>query len=496
MLRGSELNARREMVPMDALESDSMSEVQQEQSETGINLALENVAVNLVESQSEERIASQQPTEEMTSAKINEELPGKRRKFSEPRSQSLYANLGQPIRSGQNTPGEGMLSQPGSRKNSQSQLWDSTEVFVPGIQERRVTWSQSRSASLVQQHGRVAPVKDRPGIPHTLLVGGHTEEPIPASQSVNSTYSVVTEYVSVEPEVSQSVYLRVRSHQPSVTSDQSEEGQSRRESWCSQSGEDESLIESRRFSRKLKSPRLRRRRQIDAQVDTLYPTTGRGLVDRGQVPTGRLRNTNSSSNSDSDGSHRRHGKQTEGSHRVLKLGSLQKNRDVLWNASQKDRLSPELYTFSEPELPGREPAKKTHKPSLKNQRSLSIPEAISLGPPLRSPVRKHSRPPPEYSPPPSDFKDSPLESLLERAKGREREREGAKRGNRRKERPTAPPKGPSPPSLSTTPSPLPSDGDREMDGDEVDSTRLQVTGPFYGWREGNVDGSDDERTSR
>lgn len=486
---------------MDALESDSMSEVQQEQPETGFNLALENVVVNPAESQSEERITPKQPTEEMTLAQNNEELPGKYHRFSEPRSHSLYANLGQPTRSGRSTPGEGMVSQPGSRKNSESQLRDSSEIFVPGIQERRVTWGQSRSVSLVHQHGRIAFVKDRPGIPHTLLVSGHPEEPTVAGQSVNSTYSVVTEYVSIEPEVSQSAYLRVRSAQLSERSNQSdlsEENQSRRESWCSQSGEDESLIESRRFSRKLKSPRLRRRRQIDNQVylNTLHPTPRRQSLDRG--PTGLQRNTNSSSNSDSDGSHRQPGKQTESSHRVLKLSSLHKNREVFWSAGKQNRLSPELHTFSEPELPGRVPDKKPHKPSLKNQRRSSIPEAIFQGPPLSSPVKRRSRPPPAHSPPPSDFqlKDSPLESLLERAKGREREREGAKKGNRKKERPTGPPERPYFSSLSSSPSPLPSDGDREVEGDEMDLNTLQLTRSFHGWREGNVDGSDDERKSR
>lgn len=502
MLRGSEVSAGPEIVPMDASESDSMSEVQQqEQSETEVNLALENVAVSPVESQSEERITPEQPTEEMTSAKNNEELPGKRRKFSDSRSQSLYINFGQPTRSGRSTPGEGIPSQPGSRKNSEGQPWDSTEIFVPGIQERRVTWSQSRSASLVRQHGPVSSVKgpaNRPGTPHALLVRGYAEEPIAASQSVPSTYSVVTEYVSIEPEVTQSADLKVRSAQLSVRShqsDQSEENQSRRGSLCSQSGEDD-LIESRRFSRKLKSPRLRRRRQINTQTNSLHQAPRRGSVDRGQVPTGPPQN--SSSNSDSDGSQRRHGKQTEGSHRVLKLGSLTKNRGMLWNAGQEDRLSPELYTFSEPELPARVPDKNPHKPSLKSHRSMSIPEAIFQEPPVRSPVKKQSRPPPDHSPPPSDFqlKDSPLESLLERAKGREREREGTKRSNWRKERPIAPPEGPSLSPLSTTPSPLPSDGDRETEGDEVDSNRLRVTGPFHGWREGNVDGSDDERKSR
>ncbi|XP_062394535.1 pleckstrin homology domain-containing family G member 6 [Sardina pilchardus] len=471
------------------VESVFVEEVQLDQSESRVDPALNNAAVDPIESQSEGSITPQQLTEEVTSAEnADAELPGKRRKFSESRSQSMYSNLGQVVRS---TPSEGMPSQPGSRKNSEGKL---CEIFVPGIQERRVTWSQSRQTSAKHVPSSKDTARaDRPITPHALLLSGYTEEAITQSESVPSTFSVITEYVSVEPDVSQSDYLRVKSAQQSVRSnqsDQSEGNQSRRDSWYNQSGEDESLIESRRFSRKLKSPRLRRRRQINNQATT-------EPVDTGQAPTGRPRNTNSSSNSDSDGSHRQHGKQAVGSHRVLKLSSLKKNRGVLWIADQPDRLSPDLNTFSEPELPWRAPDKTTHNPPLKTQRSSSIPEAIFQEPLLHSPPKKHLRPPPAPSPPPSNFqlKDSPLESILERAKGREKGREGAKNGGRKDEKSPTTPERPPSSSFSTTSSTSPSDGDRETEGEEVKPNSLPVTRLLHGWREGNVDGSDDERKS-
>ncbi|XP_041961932.1 pleckstrin homology domain-containing family G member 6 isoform X1 [Alosa sapidissima] len=501
--RASGVSVGPEVVLMDTFESDSMAEVRQDQSESSVNPALDTAAVNPMENQSEGSITPQQLTEEITSAEnVDAELQGKRCKLSEFRSQSMYGNLGQQVRS---TPREGMLSQPGSRKNSEGKLWESAEIFVPGIHERRVTWSQShQTASNKLQHGRTPSSRDttsadRPITPHTLLLSGCTEEAIISSETAPSTFSVITEYVSVEP-VGQSIYLRVESAQQSVRSNksnQSEGNQSRRDSWYSLSGEDESLIESRRFSRKLKSPRLRRRRQINNQTNTEPPASHRGSVDNGQAPTGLPRNTTSSSNSDSDSSHRQHGKQAEGSHRVLKLGSLKKNRGVLWMVDQQDRLSPDLNTFSEPELPRRAPQKKPHKPPLKTQRSSSIPEAIFQGPLVRSPPKKHLRPPPAPSPPPSYFqlKDSPLESLLERAKGREKGREGAKNGGRKEEKPATPPDRSPSSTFSTTSSSLPSDGDRETEGEEMNPKRLRVAGLSHGWREGNVDGSDDERKS-
>ena len=471
MLRGSRVSEGPEVVQMDTLESDSM--VQQEQSQASHSPALDNIAVSPMESQSEERITPQQLTEEITLVKNTDTvLPGKRCKFSDSRSKSVYANLGQPVRKGQSNPRAGMLTHPGSRKNSEGQLAGLTEIFVPGIQERRVTWSQSRQTAS--------------NTPHTLLLSGYAEEAIIPSESAPSTFSVITEYVSVEPDLSQSDNLWVKSTQRSVRSDQSdqsEEKQSRRDSWYSQSGEDESLIELRRFSRKLKSPRLPRRRPISIEPNVPHQTSRRASEDSGRAP--RHKNTNSSSNSDSDSSNRRPGKP---SHRVLKLSSLNKNRGVFWNVEEQPRLSPELHTFSDPELPKRVPNQKPHKPPMKTQRSLSTPDMMYQGPPHQYPPQKHPRPPPVPSPPPRDFqlKDSPLQSLLERAKERGKEREGVKKGDRRKEKPTA----------TSTPSPLPSDWDRETEGEEVDFTRLQVTRLSHGWREGNVDGSDDERKSR
>ncbi|KAL2084778.1 hypothetical protein ACEWY4_020296 [Coilia grayii] len=502
ILRETRINAGPDIAQVDTLESHSMAEVLQEQSEANQSPALENVAVNPTESQSEERsVIHPRLPEEMTSAgNMDPELLGKWRKVNDFRNQSAHTNLGQAVQSRQSSVREEILSQPGSRKNSETQLWDVFEIFMPGTQERRVTWNQSQRSSTVPhpQHsfssGREPVRVERPNTPHALLMSGYAQEANVASESAAGTYSVITEYVSLEPDVSQSAYLGVKSSRRSVRSDQSdqsEENQPRRDSCFSQSGEEESLMEVRRFSRKLKSPRLRRKRPINPEPDVCQMSQHQS-ADPG--PASLPRNANSSSNSDSDSSHRRRWKQGPSSHRVLKMSSVKQNRGAFWNMDERNGTSADLHTFSDPEQPQRAlNEKKPPKLTLKTQRSSSIPLLIFQG----AQPKKHSRPPPSPSPPPGDFqlKDSPLQSLLERAKVREKERGGMKKGDQMKDKHAAQWEALPSSSHSGTPSPLPSDGDQEAEGDEVDLTGSLGAELFYGWREGNVDGSDDEGKS-
>ncbi|XP_063055630.1 pleckstrin homology domain-containing family G member 6 isoform X2 [Engraulis encrasicolus] len=561
LLRETKTSTGPEVAEVDSLDSDVIAEVQLEQTEANPGPSLDNIAVNPTESQLEERSVTphQQPTEEVTSAAGNADPAplAKQRKFSDTRSQSVHGNLGHTtVRSGRSTPHEGMLSQPGSRKNSATQPWDVTEIFVPGLQERRVTWGQAQrpitATNPNPQHGsssrRESLIVERPSNPHALLVGGYTQETSVPRESAAETFAVITEHV--EPCVSQLVkspHGSVKSNQ----SEQSEENQPRRDSWFSQSGEEEeeALVEAKRFSRKLKSPRVRRRRPMNQEADA-PPDQQLQQELAAAGPTLKPRRANYSSNSDSDSSHRRPGRPGQGSHhRVLKMSSVKQNRGAFWNVDERNGASAELNTFSDPELPQRPLRERSPKLPVKNHRSSSIPAVVIQEAPVWPPAKKPSRPPPSPSPPPSEYqlKDSPLQGILDRAREREKERGAVRKEDTEKkedlvkkedavrkddsdkkddpdkkdgpvkkdtlvkmddplnnhtlvkgndsikEKPAAQwEEAPPSSSHSSSPSPLPSDGDREEDVDEGVQTGYLQTEMFYGWREGNVDGSDDE----
>lgn len=237
------------------------------------------------------------------------------------------------------------------------------------------------------------------------------------------------------------------------------------------STQEEEFEDASRFSRMLKSPRLRRRRPNNNQANA---TQANGQFLKG-LDTGMLTHTNSSSNSDSDSNHKLqvNFKQNETnnntSHRVLKLGCLKTNPGFFW-----DPVSLDSETLSEPELPQEIPEKRK---TGRSQRSASIPGIHELHyTSERSPGDlRHPR-----------THTSPVEGLLERAKVRVR-REGGRNGKAHDTQTLHPP--PSPSSLSA---PLfASDGERE-----VELMRHRVASVSQGWREQLVDGDAEDKKYR
>ncbi|KAM3873242.1 uncharacterized protein plekhg6 [Diretmus argenteus] len=266
---------------------------------------------------------------------------------------------------------------------------------------------------------------------------------------------------------------------------QSVDEETRRSSWYSQSGEQEPVQEAWRFSRKLKSPKLRRRRPISSHQGPHIHMSSPGS--QGSRTTWSGPNTNSSSNSDSDCNQKlkvnsASRDQSSDSHRVLRLRSLKMNQGMFWNMHD-ERVSPDPQVFSEPELLDQNFHNK--RPKLKAHRSASIPDVIIQGGHgLHPSSNRMSSAVPRRDV--AQVRVSRLEGLLERAKGRVRDGEGVKRERRSW--------NPSPsPSFSTTPSPSPSDGDRETEWDEVELMRSRAPTVSNGWREQLVDGDEEEK---
>ncbi|XP_052475426.1 uncharacterized protein LOC128031199 [Carassius gibelio] len=309
----------------------------------------------------------------------------------------------------------------GRDKNYSRQL-EEKEAPFKNISERRVTWNRRRrsSANDVTQH-------DQSNGTHSLFPGGDVEKNGTSSQFLPNKPIAET----CEP-----------MHQDS--DDDSQE--IRTNSLYSQSDDDGFLTESGRFSRKLKSPRIQRRRANHLQPSVLShsPRTSDACV------------------------------KPQDSHRVLKLGSLKNNHGALWNVPEK-RWSPDPETHFESE--------QTHDGSfrkkpikLKPQRSASIPKISSPQSPLLPSHRRSPSPPPGPDP---QFHPSPLQDVLQRAKDREKVRGLGRREGKIKNSPT----------VSACPSPSVSEGEREAEREDA-----AVPGVIsaHGWREGNVDGSEDE----
>ncbi|XP_072534866.1 uncharacterized protein plekhg6 [Salminus brasiliensis] len=266
----------------------------------------------------------------------------------------------------------------------------------------------------------------------------------------------------------------------------SQESTSWQESY--QSGEEnEALSESCKFSRKLKSPRLRKKRIMNSQPSV--PALGSRRMSDGTGSSTILPNRNSSSNSDSDGnsSLRRpsdSSSKPQDSHLVLKLGSLKRNPGAFWNIPT-ERLSPDLHTLSEPEMPKESPQNSLKIHRKKSQRSASIPEIIysnCQSSPENVPTRLSPSPPPGLHP---RIHPSPLQGLLERAKERDRERGMAKKEGKpsRNDNDNA---LQNPFTFSSTLIPSFSEKERDTEGEEQELLR-----PHIG-RESSVDGPENE----
>ncbi|KAM7421060.1 hypothetical protein PAMA_015305 [Pampus argenteus] len=260
------------------------------------------------------------------------------------------------------------------------------------------------------------------------------------------------------------------------------------------SGDMETFHESHSFPKNIKSPGLRRRRPVTTHQGPSTQMSRPLLQDSGQAS-----NNNSSSNSDSDCnlSMKRNSVssgQSSDSHRVLKLGSLKQNQGMFWNMHD-GRVSPDPQTLSEPELPDLNSHNK--KPKMKTQRSASIPNIIiqqEYGLYLPSSTL-NTLPQDEDTPFPMsahnpNTQPSPLDGLLERAHDRARGREQLKRDRKMDNLGS---RYPPSPSFSTTPSQSPSDGDRDMELEEVELLRHRALTVSKGWKEQLVDEEDDDK---
>ncbi|RXN33428.1 pleckstrin -like protein [Labeo rohita] len=354
-----------------------------------------------------------------------------------------------------------LKTEEGRNKNYSKQLDE--EEGLSKISERRVTWkhgrrSSSNSKDVAQQD---LPVRNQSNGSFSSLPGGDMKKNGTSSQSLPSTSA------PNKLPIPASAY---GAHGEPMHPNQEDDSQEiRRNSLYSQSGDDDQfLTESGRFSRKLKSPRIRRRRPNNVQPS--LPSDSSRTTVNGLELTSNAKSNTKNQRRESDPSIK-----SQDSHRVLKLGSLKNNHGTLWNVPEK-KLSPVPQTHSEPEQT--HDGKVQKKPiKLKKQRSASIPEIRSL-----PPSHRHSpSPPPGLDP---QLHPSPLQDLLQRAKEREKERGLGKRKGKKKTVSLQ-----NSPTISASPSPSVSEGEREAEREESAVPRMISA---HGWREGNVDGSEDE----
>lgn len=342
--------------------------------------------------------------------------------------------------------------------------------------ERRVTWNYKIPNSSVISHEDLEP--KRSNGPHPLLIERLMENTMPR-QSLSNETSLPSGHIAAKPAINGG-FTSVSETKTQDASNNPEE------EFLNPAKESELLSESWKFSRKLKSPRLRRKRPKNPQPSALNQGT--------RKMSGETHNRNSSPDSDShfNNDSRRpstSSSKPQDSHLVLNLGSLKKNRDVLWNISN-ERLSPDLHTLSEPELHQEMPQNTQKVPKMKSQRSASIPEVIYSN--IQSlPLSVPTRPcPSSPSGPDPQLHHSPLQGLLERAKERDRERRhGKSTGKSAKSFQNRI-------SVSSTPSPSPSEGERETEGEDPELLRPQWKPYSHRERESSVDGSEKEKRNR
>ncbi|XP_045574710.1 pleckstrin homology domain-containing family G member 6 isoform X2 [Salmo salar] len=382
---------------------------------------------------------------------------------------------------------------------------DYKDAMLPG---------QPRKLSDIHNQSVFQP-QPKPNGPHNLLLGGypdidydidyhqHQSSTLPLSPCRENNRKVSIAICQMESQGLLSQGGRAKSTRRN-SAPQSVEQQAMRNLWLTQSGEEEALAESLRFSRKLNSPRLRRRRPINTEQTAAPQMSQSGSDSSGMAQS--VPRTNSSSNSDSDCKQKLRGSyqhnsgssgQSSDSHLVLKLGSLKMNRGVFWDMPAEKEFSPEPHAFSDPELPKDIPEEKDNtpkRPKLKTQRSASIPDIILqegysslLTSAKPSNARIAHSPPPGLDP---YLHPSPLESILNRAK--ERRKDGGRREGKGKSPTFRTWALPPSPSFSTTLSQSPSEGDRETEWEEVELVRRLAPSVNQGWIEERVDGDEEE----
>lgn len=351
------------------------------------------------------------------------------------------------------------------------------------IKERYVTWSHRQSTPNLD-HFALSTASDPSRYnttgPHVFLLGGYPDVDYPIDEDSSS-----------QP-----------ANQPTISREGPERGSdshslnqdTRRNSIYSQSGDMATSQEAWGFSKKLRSPGLRRRRPVSTNQGPgtrhFFQSSGQGSSPSN---SGSDDNTNIKRNSLPSG-------QSSDSHRVLKLGSLKPNQGMFWNREGRD--SPDPQTMSESELPDWNFYNK--RPKIKTQRSVSNPNIIIEG---DHRLRLHANSL-QTIPQAKDARftvsgqnpnghTSPLEGLLERVNGRVRDRDGVIRDKNLKTTNLRSRYHSPSPSFSTTPSPPPSDGDRDTEWEEeVALMRRRALTVSGGWKEQLVDGEEDEKRDR
>ncbi|XP_036394016.1 uncharacterized protein plekhg6 isoform X2 [Megalops cyprinoides] len=419
-----------------------------------------------------------------------------------PCSQSARGNFASRCRDVKNIQREVKGVVMSKEEESESNQAEYAEIVLSGIKERRVTWNHSRSKHLFsnpdthatsqrnstesQSNALQSSFLEKVQNAETSLV---QSAPRPSSLP-GEEFNVDTEIYKSESKESLQRGKFTRRDSEGQLSDQG----SRRDSCHSQSGE-EFLTDTWRFSRKLNSPRLRRRRPITGQQSPPPQMVRKGSLDSGQAMF--TLNRNSSSNSDSDSHQILQGvahlsAQTPHSPSTLNQGSLRVNRGVFW-IGPLQRVSPDPRTFSEPELSMSAPRQSSQKKArLKTQRSASIPDIV-VPDLLTTPGWSSAASIPQSSQPQGgpQPRTSSLEDILERARGRGRGQEGEKaKAGRRPTRnllaldclPFS--------SLSTPPSP--SEGERETKPEDSELPRVHAP-TEDGDEVRQEEGSDEER---
>lgn len=309
--------------------------------------------------------------------------------------------------------------------------------------ERRVTWNhklQSHKNSKAFPQQISVETKNSNG-PHYLLISGLRENSA-LNQSPSSQFLLPSTFLPSANSV-----MQEKSQKPDL----------RQDSW----DENESLLESQTFTRILTSPRLRRKRPMNSQPSA--PLQGpRRMSAEVESLTPFLNTTSIPVSASNESLNIRRPSNTSSKtqdHLVLKMASVQQNREVLWFVPT-ERLS-ESETELMQDTHNRNSNQKM--PKLKTQRSESLPE----------------------------IKSSPLQGLLNRAKERERERGIAKREEKHLEKTSAQSSN----TVCPTPSLSTSEGEKEcaVEERELFGSRWYVS---HTGMETSVDISDYDRKNR
>ena len=369
---------------------------------------------------------------------------------------------------------------------------EETEKIVESTmkKEQRVDRKEGRtqSASILDIYNkRIAtdPLRYKTTGPHALLLGGYPDIDYPMNEETSSqpTYQpTISSKCSRVPEGGGTLTKTDSDSQP-VDED------TLRNLSHSHSGDMELPPDAWSFSKSLKSPVLRKRRQF-TYLSPSTQTSTQSFKDSGPGCSASL----SDSDSDYNPNTVRNvvpSEQSLNSQQVLKLGSLKLNPEIPRNL--RDRVqSPQTSESLHPNF-----YEKVAK--MKSQRSVSIPNTITE---QVNDIHPHSGTLNTLSKekdvqfPMSNSREqpSPLEGLLERAKERLRDRDGLKRNRNLKTAHLRSRYSPSSPSFSTTPSSSLSDGDRDTEWEEeVELMRHRALTVSEGWKEQLVDGDDDKR---